>query len=108
LLSNPTLQPKPLQKTVVAAALPVEHAEDQVSVIRLTSSLQELKTSDLDARLALARSITTVIKRNYQTPKGPEMNVQTMTRTLFGPQIDALQALVKQFLTALNISIDPR
>ena len=103
---------KALLKTVVAAAPPVEHAstsEEQVSAIRLTSSLQELITSDLDARLALARSITTVIKKNFPVPKGPEMHVLTMTRTLFGSQIDALKALVmQQFMTALKIPFDPK
>jgi hypothetical protein len=100
-----------LLKTVVAAAPPVGLAStsvEQVSVIYLTSSLQELKTSDLDARLALARSITTVIKKNFNVPKGPEMHVITMTRTLFASQIDALKALVMQFMTALKISFDPK
>jgi hypothetical protein len=111
LLSIPALQTKPLLKTVVAAAPIVELAStsvEQVSVIRLTSSIQELKTSDLNARLALARSITTVIKKNFNVPKGPEMNVLTMTRSLFGSQIDALKALVTQFMTALKIPFDSK
>jgi hypothetical protein len=103
-MPNPA-PPKPLQKTVVAAPPPVEIA--CVSVIHLTSSIQELKTSDLDARLALARSITTVIKKNFKVPEGPEMHVHTMTRTLFGSQIDALKALVRQFMTALKCPLDP-
>ena len=92
---------------MVAAAPTVElpsTSVEQVSVIRLTSSLRQLKTSDLDARLALARSITTVIKNNFNVPKGPEMHVRNMTRALFGSQIDALKALVTQFMTALSFS----
>jgi hypothetical protein len=111
LLSITAPQTKPLLQKVVAAAPPVDLAStsvEQVSVIRLTSSLQELKTSDLDARLALARSITTVIRKNFGVPTGPEMNVVTMTRTLFGSQIEALKALVRQFMTALKIQFDPR
>jgi hypothetical protein len=81
---------------------------EQVSVIRLTSSLLELKTPDLHARIALARSITTVIKKNFNVPTGPEMNVVNMTRALFGSQIDALKALVTQFMTALKIPFDPK
>jgi hypothetical protein len=98
-----------LLKTVVAAAPLVELAStvERVSVIRLTSTIQELKTSDLDARLVLARSITAVIKKNFNVPAGPEMNVLTMNRSLFGSQIDALKALVRLFMTALKCPWDP-
>ncbi len=96
---------------MVAAAPTVELAStsvEQVSVIRLTSSIQVLITSDLDARLALARSITTVIKKNFNVPPGPEMHVVTMTRTFFGAEIDALKALVTQFMTALQCKFEPK
>ncbi len=69
--------------TMMAAAPTLElpsASVEQVSVIRLTSSLLELKTPDLHARIALARSITTVIKKNFNYPKGPEMHVLNMTR----------------------------
>jgi hypothetical protein len=45
--------------------------------------------------------------KNFNVPKGPEMHALNMTRTLFG-SIDALKALVTQFMTALNIPFDPK
>ncbi len=97
------------------AAPRARHASTQqdacvpVPIKRLTSKIQELQVgSDQEARLGLARSITAVIKKNYKVPAGPEMNVVTMTRTFFGAEIDALKALVTQFMTALNCKFNPR
>jgi hypothetical protein len=112
--SRPIPVPQPLLEAVAVSAAPsVAHLPRQreagsAVVTFLTPKIQEMQTQDLDARLALARSITAVIKKNYKTPEGPEMHVVSMTRTLFDKQIEALKALVRQFMTALKIPFDPK
>jgi hypothetical protein len=67
-----------------------------------------MQTQDLEARLALARSIKDVIEKNFKPPTGPETLVVSMTRTLFGSQIEALKALVRQFMTAMKVPFEPK
>ena len=114
ILSRPIPVPQPLLETVAVSAapsetyLPRQREASSGGVTFLTPKIQEMQTQDLDARLVLARSITAVIKKNYKTPEGPEMHVVSMTRALFGNQIEALKALVRQFMTALKVPFDPK
>jgi hypothetical protein len=67
-----------LLKTAAAAAIlvtdpPRQREASSAGVTFITSKIQELQTPELDARLALARSITAVIKKNYEVPAGPEI-----------------------------------
>ncbi len=74
--------------------LPRQRDASSAGVTFLTPKSQEMQTQDLEARLALARSIKAVIEKNYKPPTGPETLVVSMTRTLFCSQIEALKALV--------------
>jgi hypothetical protein len=110
---RPVPTPKPLLETVVSTAPPVTHLPRQrdassAGVTFLTPKIQEMQTQDLEARLALAKSIKAVIEKNYKTPTGPEVILVSMTRTLFGSQIEALKALVRQFMTALKVPFEPK
>ncbi len=97
-----------VRQAVVPASLLPEHSQAIPAIpVSLTSKIQEMRSCQ-EVRIALARSITDVIKKNYKVPVGPEMSIVTMTRTLFSKQIDGLKDLIKDFMTLMKIDFEPK